>query len=887
MERWVKIRAICWAAAVLALALGLVSLSSAQEISEAASVRGHFAYGDAIWRADDFGWFYYDLDEDLGGEMLEIDLDGRTAEKGHIDYSSKVWTEQFQYEPWGSFQKVAFFGKPYFAGYPESSFTEEVSSLEKGELREVLMDDDLTQTLSLNKTLTLQQGYVLVAQEISEKKGTVNFLLFKDGLPVNSSVVSIGESYVYKIDDLPVILVHLTNAMLGAGEGLAEVEGVFQISDEPNIRLFEGAKIGEMKLTDFSQSGIEIENDRSINLKRDSVAALTPGLELVVLDFPDPVYYPLGWIYDYGVHEIRGPTFGASPSISARLLSGNSYYNSSAIAKWNAENYSGFYFDPDDAMFRTMFDALIGETFVIYSAEGRQILPPKKATLDNQTMTAFQTGLQYTSLLQPKKFEYKPWGHFYTINLFGYSWFAGYDFSTEGYRASFSLLENEYLGRVLKDVELTGYIMAANYSLEEGYEMRIRDVGNDSLFIQLFKQGNMVDSSVVESNTTYIYKKDVENVKNMPIIMIHLGNIFNNGTYSIAAVDGIFQISDSVIPFEPQTGWGELRLVRVGPDSVIFINDDSISLNSNSMVNIGPGLDIRVADNDTLRYYLYTQKYVVPSPEPPLISSQKNVLPLQPANFSMIVRAAEIRQVLMNILDSSNKTVFSRDIVGMGQGSGEWWMYAWSWNASTLRMSDDNSLIPDLRPSPLLALLYVNQSASPLQVAVTFDSQGRISTIMDSNAFYYISNEDYARLNTSLDYSSMINNSTARMEFFRVVPGESILQLFDIVNNQLIPSGINHTLQGNLSALEPHAVAAGAEPGRYQLQVRLENAVNAIWAVDEYFNVTEEGGLNNDSTSKGGSNAAHSKGKMEESPAIGLLGSVLILAAAALMRRRD
>ncbi|HPA98107.1 MAG TPA: hypothetical protein PLQ24_05805, partial [Methanothrix sp.] len=299
------------------------------------------------------------------------------------------------------------------------------------------------------------------------------------------------------------------------------------------------------------------------------------------------------------------------------------------------------------------------------------------------------------------------------------------------------------------------------------------------------------------------------------------------------------------------------------------------------------GMDIRVADNDTLRYYLYTQKYVVPSPEPPLINSQKNVLPSQSANFSMIVRAAEIRQVLMNILDSSNKTVFSKDIAGMGQGSGEWWMYAWSWNASTLRMSDDNSLIPDLRPSPLLALLYLNQSASPLQVAVTFDSQGRISNIMDSSAFYYISSEDYARLNTSLDYSSMINNSTARMEFFRVVPGESILQFFDIVNNQLIPSGINHTLQGNLSLLEPHAIAAGAEPGRYQLQVRLENAVNAIWATDEYFNVTEGSGLIDDSTSNGSSNAAQSKGKMEKSPAIGLLASILILAAAAVMRRRN
>ena len=157
---------------------------------------------------------------------------------------------------------------------------------------------------------------------------------------------------------------------------------------------------------------------------------------------------------------------------------------------------------------------------------------------------------------------------------------------------------------------------------------------------------------------------------------------------------------------------------------------------------------------------------------------------------------------------------------------------------------------------------------------------------MDSTAFYYISAEDYAKLNRSQDYISMMNNSTARMEFIKVAPQESMLQLFDVINNQVIPSGINHTLQGNLSLLEPHLIAAGAEPGRYQLQVRLENAVNTIWATDEYFNVTEGGGLIDDSYSKG-SNASEREGNRNKSPGIGLLASILILAAAALMRRRD
>ena len=158
---------------------------------------------------------------------------------------------------------------------------------------------------------------------------------------------------------------------------------------------------------------------------------------------------------------------------------------------------------------------------------------------------------------------------------------------------------------------------------------------------------------------------------------------------------------------------------------------------------------------------------------------------------------------------------------------------------------------------------------------------------MDSNGFYYVSREDYGGLNRSLDYSSMMNNSTARMEFFKIMPGESVLQFFDLISNQWIPSGINHTLQGNFSALEPHTIAAGAETGRYQLQVRLENAVNAIWATDVYFNVTDASGFVNNNTTNSSINADATGRMMKKSPSIGLMASILALTAAALFRRRN
>ena len=123
--------------------LWLLSGAWAQEAVEATTVRGHISDGNGVWRADDFGWFYYDLDEDTGGEELRIkDLEGRTAKKGDIVYSSCTWSKQFEYAPWGSYEVVALLGKPYLASYPESSFTEEVSSLAKGELREILKDED-------------------------------------------------------------------------------------------------------------------------------------------------------------------------------------------------------------------------------------------------------------------------------------------------------------------------------------------------------------------------------------------------------------------------------------------------------------------------------------------------------------------------------------------------------------------------------------------------------------------------------------------------------------------------------------------------------------------------------------------------------------------------
>jgi hypothetical protein len=145
----------------------------------------------------------------------------------------------------------------------------------------------------------------------------------------------------------------------------------------------------------------------------------------------------------------------------------------------------------------------------------------------------------------------------------------------------------------------------------------------------------------------------------------------------------------------------------------------------------------------------------------------------------------------------------------------------------------------DASESRVPALVYLSPSTSPIQVGVVFDPSGRIGGIMDSESVFYISRSEYKKIKVDMDYDAMLSNDTMRKQFLKIELGKSILQFQDFVNGKMVTSGINHTLQGTLENLEPHAVVVGAKPGRYELRVRVENAVNAIQAASgDFFDVT-------------------------------------------------
>ncbi|MCJ7443473.1 MAG: hypothetical protein MUO26_02900 [Methanotrichaceae archaeon] len=816
-------------ALMLTLIWLLISSSLAQEPVEIGLVRGHFSLEDGVWRADDFGWFYYDLDEANGSEALFIDLENRTAEKGHIVYNSTVWSDHFAYKPWGSYRSIAFLGKQYLAGYPESSFANEVSSLDKGELRKVLIDTDERHTLTNNVSLPLLEGYTLVLKEASISNEEVNLVLFKNEKIVDVAVVSEGRTYVYKIGEIPIILAHVSNIMLdNEGRGFAEFDGIFQISDIPDIKMHEGSKLGNLEVTDISANGIELTNSNTLTLNRNKIVPIGGGLELIVLDDPELVYYPQGGIFDYGIHEIRGPVFTENSKVQVSF-GDNPIWGE---ARWGSTNFSGFYFDPEKS--------LGIESLILHKIRDRTILPGSAQKLNNNTFVI--EGLQYTSFVQPKEFDFSQWGYYFVINFLGQQWFAGYGNSTQLTKdpdpKKTYIIEHDQLGKVLIDTEMSSIAVSGNYTLAEGYELFIRDVAKDKIFINLKKDGQIVDSAVLNPNSTYIYKRDVGEVSDLPIIALHINNVFANETSRFATIDGIFQLSEKyILPIEPGTGIGKVEIIPTPSDFIGMRNDEAINLNPNSDINLWPGINIRTANNNTLRYYLYALESVIPSPRLEReIEYPKIVFSSSQANFSMTARAGDIISVLAEIVDPTGRTVSINDITAQGKGSGDIWSYFWMWNASILKLSDDNSQIMDAGSIPILALFYMNDTSPPKQVEVKFNGSGRISSIASKDDLYYISPSEYNSTKTDFTYAEMLADETNRQKYIKIEPGLSRLRFIemDIINGTLKLDDNNHTISGSLASLEPYAERIPASPGKYELKVRIENPVNAlrIWGIN-------------------------------------------------------
>jgi S-layer protein (TIGR01567 family) len=264
----------------------------------------------AAWTAEEFAGFYYDLDQDIGTEMLAAEItDGKLAQLGGISYTTQAAAADFKFEDWGSYDAIGFLGEKCFAGYIDGSDSgkgylfeksSNKSALAKGQLLKVLIDDNEEQTITSDTPLMLEEGYRLELKAVNPDDGKVFVELHKGDELVNNKMFQPSKdgatvsdkTYFFRNPSvgLVTIAVHFKNAFKFADQDLATIDGIWQISESP-ISVTKRASFDKLTVSDVTDRSIVMNNKDPITLNRNKYVLLAGDLHIRTADSDILSYY--------------------------------------------------------------------------------------------------------------------------------------------------------------------------------------------------------------------------------------------------------------------------------------------------------------------------------------------------------------------------------------------------------------------------------------------------------------------------------------------------------------------------------------------------------------------------------------------------------------------
>ncbi len=544
------------------------------------------------WDYQSFSGFYYDPEDGIGSENIKIEdipSSHGTIAKNHIIYSTEPQLVSFNHEAWGQYQVIGFMADKYFAGYKnhtESGWVDsfgEISAIAQGQLHKVLYDDDTKRTISVGGTLALKDGYVLKATDIDMNGRTMFLRLLKDGTEVDSNMLKGGETYVYKkrvggVDDLPLILVRFDGVFAGTELQAAFLKGIFQISEDVT-QVKSGNKFGVMEVTEVGKSKIVMKNnDNDVGLNRGSIIDLMGDLKIIVAD-NEYLRFALS-VDRKGSFEVRSTVFDE---------------DSNNITEWTPYNFGmnigktiiGFYYNLDDG--------LGNEKLTMTERDDRSI-PENK--------------LVYSTQPEEVSFTYDNWGKYQVIGFMADKYFAGYKNHTIPEAVDtfddVSAMAQGQLHKVLIDDDTKRTIsVGGTIALKDGYVLKATDIDlrGRTMFLVLLKDGAEVDSNMLAGGETYVYKKRVGNVDDLPLILVRFDNVFSGQELQAAFLKGIFQIEETPTKIKIGDQYGKMEVTEVSNSKIAMKNSGDIGLDRNKNEVLMGNIRLKTADSDTLRFY--------------------------------------------------------------------------------------------------------------------------------------------------------------------------------------------------------------------------------------------------------------------------------------------
>ncbi|WMW26243.1 S-layer protein domain-containing protein [Methanolobus sediminis] len=566
---------------IVSASLTINSESSSSDSSSGAGnayldIRSPVYTGPCTFTAANFAGFWYDIDDDIASEVMEIsEINDRTIPAEALRYSATIqqteYSADFAAEAIGSYQ----YTYPVIGLFAEKYVPTDDS--DAGELVKLLLDTDNKYTLRTGSALELADGYELTAKQIDVEGTKVWMELSKDGEFVEDEVIDVsgGEvTWTYDVDigntdDVIVFRVLVTDIFQGQVDSLVVVEGLYLIDFENVLYIDVGDEFGELEVNSISTS-VEMLNSAPIILSVDSIVDLAENLKFRVADDNALRFYLMEECTESGLYTIRGEL-------------------ATAENIWTPANFAGFWYDINDD--------IGSEQLAVTEISGRVI--PEGTLRYNATIVQNEYAANFAA---------EGAGYQYTYPLIG---FLGEDYVSVSDSAPDELVkllvdnDNKYTLRTGSALELAG-----------GYELTAKqiDVEGDKVWMELSKDGEFIEDAVIDvlsGEATWTYDTDVGNTDDVIVFRLLVTDVFQGQVDSLVVVEGLYLIDyENVIYIDAGDEFGELEVDSISSSTIEMYNIGTIILSIGDTVDIAEGLSFKVADDDlSLRYYPFVEKY--------------------------------------------------------------------------------------------------------------------------------------------------------------------------------------------------------------------------------------------------------------------------------------
>jgi S-layer protein (TIGR01567 family) len=363
-------------------------------------------------------------------------------------------------------------------------------------------------------------------------------------------------------DNVTVLKIHVSQIQSN-NDASVVIDGIWLSDYLKAIEIEPDDEFGKLNNVSISARNIIISNDDVFTLTRDSDVEIGQGMFFKVANTLDNVfrYCPVKRITDPGTYEIRG-----------EIATGD--------MKWNAVNFAGFYYNIDNDVFT--------ESLTVSGINGR-VIPTG--------------GLKYITAIEDVDYKY------YNKDA-GWEKYPVIGFFAEQYIPLNSDKADKLAKLVLDSDDKYTIRTGELRNLGDGYAIGAKqvDVDGEKVWLEFTKDGEFIADEIVSvtsgsSNTWEVKLNDIQGENNVVVFRVHINQVFQGAMDSIAQIEGIWLIDyKNSITIRTDDKFGELNHVIINGATLSITNQNALTLDKDSYLEIGPEIFLKVADSDVLKY---------------------------------------------------------------------------------------------------------------------------------------------------------------------------------------------------------------------------------------------------------------------------------------------